>query len=239
MSDIYDTYEDWEDEAKDSPLALVGILVMVLTSAAIVGNALFMQPKSAKIEMMNRVVKEADSPQTTGAIQRNKSSNTADAIRNDHASLTLAVQRQLTMAGYYVGPLDGLEGAQTREAIAAYQDANGMKTTGRVNMVLYDVLTGRRSAPQTQPTTIVTKQPKSVPQELVKFASLPKARPRNLKPNAKPVVRQNVTMPAPAARMNVARGPVPPAPIPTANASDPILAKVRRAEKLRLRQADG
>ena len=140
MAQTYDDYENWEDEGQDSPLALVGILVMALTSAAIVANALFMQPKSAEIELINQASRQQVTEPATSAIANiargnaQQSANgqvsqsavpgvSTQALQSDKVALVLAIQRQLTLAGYYVGPLDGQEGAQTREAISAYQDA--------------------------------------------------------------------------------------------------------------------
>ena len=229
MSDIYDTYEDWDDEAKDSPLALVGIVVMALTSAAIIGNALFMQPTSSKIEMMNRAVEEASEPQFTGTVAQNKG-KTKEAPGKGKA-LTLAIQRQLTMAGYYVGPVDGMEGTQTREAIAAYQDANGMQVDGRVSVALYDILTGRKQAPQKTTNIIVKKQSLQIrPIEPEMLASLPKAKPRAPALSPKRQGHEKSTKSVTAGRVDIARGPVPPAPIPTNN-PDPMLAKVQEALK--------
>ncbi len=236
MSDTYDTYEDWEEEAKNSPLALVGILVLALTSSAIIGNALFNQPKSAEREIMKRTVNQTAAPQITGTI--NSAQTSVAALSKDHAALTLAVQRQLTMAGYYVGPLDGMEGAQTREAIAAYQDANGMNIDGRVNMALYDVLTGRKQASQQSRVPVATlPQPQAAsPATQVKLEAMPKAKPR-MSAVKQPVRTQQtrkqrmaVPMPAASGRTNVARGPVPPAPIPVSS-PDPMLAKVQEALK--------
>ena len=236
MSDTYDTYEDWEEEAKNSPLALVGILVLALTSSAIIGNALFNQPKSAEREIMKRTVNQTAAPKITGTI--NSAQTSAAALSKDHAALTLAVQRQLTMAGYYVGPLDGMEGGQTREAIAAYQDANGMTIDGRVSMALYDVLTGRKQASQQSRMPVATlPQPQAAPPATqVKLEAMPKAKPKmavvKQKASKQQASNQRMAVPMPVAsgRTNVARGPVPPAPIPAAT-SDPMLAKVQEALK--------
>ncbi|WP_171022087.1 peptidoglycan-binding protein [Cohaesibacter sp. CAU 1516] len=231
MSDTYDTYEDWEEEAKNSPLTLVGILVLALTSSAIIGNALYNQPKSAERDMMKRTVKQTTAPQITGTV--GSSQLDGSAISKDHAALTLAVQRQLTMAGYYVGPLDGMEGAQTREAVAAYQDANGMTTDGRVTMALYDVLTGRKAAPQRTRTPVVAlPQPQNASSDAVKLETMPKSKPRSIK-LANQTARSNrvaVPMPAKPQQTNLARGPVPPQSIPVST-HDPMLAKVQEALK--------
>jgi peptidoglycan hydrolase-like protein with peptidoglycan-binding domain len=42
-----------------------------------------------------------------------------------------AVQRELIAAGYYKGPADGVNGRKTRQAVAAYQEAVGLKPDGQ------------------------------------------------------------------------------------------------------------
>ena len=45
--------------------------------------------------------------------------------------LVKAIQQQLTLAGYNVGPADGVYGGKTREAILSFQKKNAFKVTGR------------------------------------------------------------------------------------------------------------
>ncbi|WP_319529383.1 peptidoglycan-binding domain-containing protein [uncultured Cohaesibacter sp.] len=237
MSETYDGYDTWEDEGQDSPVALVGILVMALTTAAIIGNALFMQPKSPEVEMINRASKQQMSQQTTGAINKDRAQ--ANVIEGDHAAMTLAIQRQLTMAGYYMGPLDGKEGAQTREAILAFQDAVGMPATGRVNSQLHDVLTGRK---QYTPSATASTAP-SLPQVALvsneanasvatnansNLDALPKSKPMQQADASQAelnVVSPRVTV----EQVRVNSGPTPPAAIPASEKADPVLAKVQSA----------
>jgi hypothetical protein len=47
--------------------------------------------------------------------------------------VTVNVQEQLARAGYYEGPIDGLLGPMTREAIAAYQADNGLAITSAID----------------------------------------------------------------------------------------------------------
>jgi hypothetical protein len=47
--------------------------------------------------------------------------------------VTVNVQEQLARAGYYDGPIDGLLGSMTREAIAAYQADNGLSVTSAID----------------------------------------------------------------------------------------------------------
>jgi Putative peptidoglycan binding domain len=47
--------------------------------------------------------------------------------------VTINVQQQLAAAGYYDGPIDGVLGPMTREAIAAYQSDNGLAVTSAID----------------------------------------------------------------------------------------------------------
>jgi Putative peptidoglycan binding domain len=47
--------------------------------------------------------------------------------------VTVDVQEQLARAGYYNGPIDGVLGPMTREAIAAYQADNGLAITSAID----------------------------------------------------------------------------------------------------------
>ena len=47
--------------------------------------------------------------------------------------VTVNVQEQLATAGYYDGPIDGVLGPMTREAIAAYQADNGLAITSAID----------------------------------------------------------------------------------------------------------
>ena len=239
MSQAFDEYQTLQDEGQDSPLALVGILVMALTSAAIIANALFMQPQSAELDMI-RAAKSGMQQHDSGVMTRNKSTHSpaqSAALKQDHVALTLSIQRQLTMAGYYVGPLDGLEGVQTREAVLAFQDAVGMPATGRVSIELHDILTGRTPIqgpvrtqvqtpvqPQAQPNTtgtIVTTTKVDQPRT-TNLTTLPKARPKTT------TKRLAVMPPVPSQRSSQTNAPVPPETIGSLEA-DPVLAKVQSA----------
>jgi peptidoglycan hydrolase-like protein with peptidoglycan-binding domain len=44
-----------------------------------------------------------------------------------------AVQTELTQLGYYNGPIDGIFGPTTRDAVAKYQIANQLSVTGSVS----------------------------------------------------------------------------------------------------------
>ena len=57
-----------------------------------------------------------------------------------NASLVASVQRRLGQLGYYRGVVDGVVGPQTRGAIAAFEDINGLVVDGRISRPLLDTL---------------------------------------------------------------------------------------------------
>jgi hypothetical protein len=57
-----------------------------------------------------------------------------------NASMVAAVQRRLGELGYYHGVVDGVIGPQTRSAIAAFENRNGMAVDGTINLPLLNTL---------------------------------------------------------------------------------------------------
>jgi N-acetylmuramoyl-L-alanine amidase len=50
------------------------------------------------------------------------------------------VQTQLTARGYYHGPIDGVIGPESRQAIQAFQRAEGLTVTGMIDPRLLKAL---------------------------------------------------------------------------------------------------
>jgi hypothetical protein len=57
---------------------------------------------------------------------------TYDYGTNGGGNLNVQVQAALQQQGYYQGPVDGIVGAGTSQAIANYQQANGLRVTGTI-----------------------------------------------------------------------------------------------------------
>ncbi|PZF77763.1 hypothetical protein DK847_04855 [Aestuariivirga litoralis] len=91
-------------------------------SAAIVGNALFGQNAS------HRLAQAATDPAETTA---DLAPSGARTIQLKFDPVVEAVQRELLSAGYYKGPVDGVNGRKTRQAVAAYQKAMGLEADGQ------------------------------------------------------------------------------------------------------------
>ncbi len=105
------------------PPALAGALFLAL-GAGIVANALFLQPRPHPAPL---VYTRADS--------------TPDARQGE--ALVLAVQTELRTGGYYSGPLDGVAGANTQAAVAAFQRSAGLNATGAAS---FELLSSIRAA---------------------------------------------------------------------------------------------
>lgn len=90
-----------------------------------------------------------DAPSDEEATSREAGAGASAAARGEEDAGTapqatratvLAVQRALRRHGYEPGPLDGIEGAQTRAAIRSYQRRSGVAVDGRVDPALLDSL---------------------------------------------------------------------------------------------------
>jgi len=103
------------------PLAAWSLTAIM--SAAIAGNALFWQ--TAPGRMAQAAIDPAAEPQDGLAAPG------ARTIQLRFDPIVEAVQRELMSAGYYKGPVDGVNGRKTRQAIAAYQKAMGLEADGQ------------------------------------------------------------------------------------------------------------
>jgi hypothetical protein len=55
-------------------------------------------------------------------------------------NLAVSVQSELARRGYYQGPVDGVIGSDSRQAIQAFQSAQGLPVTGRIDPKLLKAL---------------------------------------------------------------------------------------------------
>jgi hypothetical protein len=55
-------------------------------------------------------------------------------------NLAVSVQSELARRGYYQGPTDGVIGSDSSEAIRAFQEAQGLPVTGRIDPKLLRAL---------------------------------------------------------------------------------------------------
>ena len=52
---------------------------------------------------------------------------------DESTSLTISVQKELTQLGYYRGPIDGIAGSQTAQAVRWFQSVNHLPVTGQID----------------------------------------------------------------------------------------------------------
>jgi peptidoglycan hydrolase-like protein with peptidoglycan-binding domain len=113
------------------PRALVGMGVVAIV-AAIVGNALFLQPRmhpSPLVATRGSTANAAPAPATRDPLMQ-------------------SVQDALKRLGYYSGPVDGLAGPQTAAAIRAFEAAAGRVPTDRADPDLLAALRSADAAPE-------------------------------------------------------------------------------------------
>ena len=158
------------DRAFENPAMSGGLLVMGLTAAAIISNAMFLQsirhpdpifstrpaayspvgkapsvipiPRSRADHLVSAppIPREAPVPRETPAPEK-----AVDPTPD--AALVAGLQKALSTKGLYRGPVDGKFGDQTRSAIAAFERGAGLKVTGQPTAELL----ARARAPAVQP----------------------------------------------------------------------------------------
>ena len=113
-------------EKQGRRLRIVPLAAWTLTaimSAAIAGNALFGQTATGHL------AQAAIDP--AAEVPGDLAPPGARTIQLKFDPVVEAVQRELMSAGYYKGPVDGVNGRKTRQAIAAYQQAMGLEPDGK------------------------------------------------------------------------------------------------------------
>lgn len=116
--------------ARDNPVAAGGSVVMALTGCLIVANALGLQTGRHPAPLFMTRDWVAQEPEGRVAVQAPKPS-----------SLVLDLQSALRRLGLYNGPLDGLNGPATNQAIRAYERGLGRPETGEASEALLAVIT--------------------------------------------------------------------------------------------------
>jgi peptidoglycan hydrolase-like protein with peptidoglycan-binding domain len=129
MKDVLD-----DEERKFSPVSLLALVATAVLSLAISYNALFAQGGSHAMSA------SGDEPAAGATTRIDVSASTAapNTIQLKYDPVVEDVQRELLAAGFYKGSVDGVVGRRTRDAIAAYQKANGIDVNGQPSQALID-----------------------------------------------------------------------------------------------------
>ena len=151
----------------ENPAMSGGIIVMALTAVAVVSNALFLQqahhpepwfatrPGNAAIAPGSGEIAVPDPrPRAAHAVEPPLPRvQPADAQPEPGASapavaptLIADLQRALGARGFYSGKVDGISGSRTRAAIVAYEQSQGLETTGLPSVRLLEHITLSPSA---------------------------------------------------------------------------------------------
>lgn len=146
----------------DNPAMSGGLVVMALTAAAVISNALFLQ-RSTHPEpwFATRPSPVAVAPGSVGVVvpdprprgtppveppaPRVQPAATLPAPEPASAAASPALiadlQRALSERGLYSGKIDGISGSRTRAAITAYEKAQGLQVTGQPSASVLDHIT--------------------------------------------------------------------------------------------------
>ncbi|AXS39935.1 peptidoglycan-binding domain-containing protein [Breoghania sp. L-A4] len=120
--------------ALDNPVATGGVLVMVLTATLIAANALSFQPGRHPAPLFgawDQAGRAASAARPAGLVPQ-----PAPHAAPAYSDLVHEIQVSLQRGGYYIGPLDGMSGPMTDDAIRAYQRRVGLSETGEVSHAL-------------------------------------------------------------------------------------------------------
>ena len=163
-------------------------MVMALTAAAVVSNALFLQralhpepwfmtrpapvalaPGSADVVVPDprpRAVPRVEPP--TPRIQ--PAAAPEPAAPDARPVLIADLQRALSERGFYRGKIDGISGTRTRAAITAFEKAEGLPVTGQPSASVLDRITTASIAPAEPPAKPAAPEPLPPP---IKVAAVP------------------------------------------------------------------
>jgi len=117
----------------------------ILTAASIAAGSALAQSSGAKPpEKRERITPDISSPSTsTGGTQSERTQSGAPLPEGSPFRGTVGranspedvkeAQQALREKGYNPGPIDGMMGPRTREALKSFQTASGLETTGTLN----------------------------------------------------------------------------------------------------------
>ncbi|MEO8667570.1 MAG: peptidoglycan-binding protein [Bauldia sp.] len=214
------------DRVFENPAMSGGMVVMALTAAAIVSNAMFLQSARHPDPIFSTRPAEVASPRKTHAavpIPRSRADHVGSiaplpksppdldkpaAPPPPPAALVADLQRALAGKGLYHGAVDGKFGAQTRTAIAAFEAQEGLPATGEPTRLILD---RAKAVPQGPPETVVERMPDPIAARTAEPDPIPAL---GLEPDAAPapaVVDQR--KPEPVVAMRTPEAAEPAAPI--------------------------
>jgi peptidoglycan hydrolase-like protein with peptidoglycan-binding domain len=178
------------DNVFANPAMSGGLLVMALTAASIVSNAVFLQssrhpepffntrpaetrrapPPAAVVPIPpSRVAPPVEAPpvrpEPAASVPAAAPAHApAAAVPDPQKKLVRDIQIQLAASGYYSGAVDGIVGSRTKAAIAADQKASALPVTGEPSTALLEQMSA--PPPAVKPKA-VERAPAALPPETV------------------------------------------------------------------------
>ncbi len=218
------------DSVFENPAMSGGVVVMALTAAAIVSNAMFLQnirhpdpifsTRPAEVAAPPKKMKPAAPP-----IPRSRADHVGSIAPQPipppvldkptpppplPAAQVAELQKALAGRGLYRGAVDGKFGSQTRTAIAAFEEQEGLPVTGQPSRL---VLTRAKTPVPPKPAeTIVQRTPDPIATRLAEPEDDPIAA-RTADPEPAPAAPPRVAEPEPAVAMRDPALPEPAAPV--------------------------
>jgi peptidoglycan hydrolase-like protein with peptidoglycan-binding domain len=188
------------DRILENPAMSGGLIVMALTAAAVVSNALFLQkaqhpepwfatrPPPAATAPSNPAIAVPDPrPRAVAALKPPVPRPAPDPEAIDSPgpapsepalspAMIADLQRALSARGLYRGKIDGIPGSRTRAAITAYEKSQGLPVTGRPSPAVLDhIVTASVSA--APPVAGAAKEEPQPPAEAMSITPPPVANP--------------------------------------------------------------
>ncbi|CAN5276208.1 hypothetical protein BH10PSE7_BH10PSE7_23480 [soil metagenome] len=131
--------EDYDDEEpRLSGPAIGAMAIAVLLTVAILYNTLWAQRHHAPDSLTQMIESEDVSPSGSTRLKVDVDELAPTTVTLHFDETVEAVQRELADSGLFAGPVDGIAGRRTREAIAQFQQTNGMVPTGNASQELLD-----------------------------------------------------------------------------------------------------
>ncbi len=140
------------------PALAAGGLVVVF--ALVAGNALLLQPQPHPAPLVSTRT-TPDEP--TRYLDASTLTAEPEAIERRADDLVLAVQSALRQSGHYGGPLDGLSGPQTEQAILVFQAASSLPATGEPSLELLAEIKAAKAQDQSSLAELAAAEPEPTP----------------------------------------------------------------------------
>jgi lipoprotein-anchoring transpeptidase ErfK/SrfK len=160
-------------------LSLIGTRLGTACIAALMGAAATLMFSDAADAARRRPHPSAAPALDAQAVNGAQLSAPSGKRRASAASAATIIKAKILLdrAGFSPGQIDGKSGSNDRKAIAAFQDANGIKPSGRLDPQTWERLTATSSDPalieyEIQPADVKGPFNKTIPQSLEKKAEL-------------------------------------------------------------------